>query len=76
MQQSLWLFSYALFLRHSAFWFHKQLVDAIQPCLEVIGRQAKTDPQVVVHAKVVSQNDEHALFAHQKVVRRGSPIWT
>jgi hypothetical protein len=40
-------------------------VNAIQPRLEAVGRQAETDPQVVIQAEVIPRHDEHALFVVQ-----------
>jgi hypothetical protein len=37
-------------------------MDAIQPCPKEVGGQPKTDSQVVIQAKMVSRDDEHALF--------------
>jgi len=48
-----------------------QLMDTVQPCPEIVGRQAETDPQVVIQAEVITRHDEHALLTNQTLHQIG-----
>ena len=55
----------------------QQLLDSIQPRPQIVGRQAKTDPEVLVQPEKVARHDKGALFlgqAHDDLGRVGLQV--